>query len=301
MLLLSTRVRKKQVKPRKDCIKRMWRGKNCTLNGVKELKATIQMPGWTGLTLEIDTEILNAIIAIEEVILRETALSHKKEVTEVKEEWEKEVVPEVCREIGVEEIEVEIETEETETEETEEKGVEEMWTEEIEADVIVGGQKVLANVGLRVKEQGVEKNDDHAEIAQEVILERKAEVVPERKAEALNVKENHAETRRAQVSWVVNQMKKNISKRLKQREQSSAQADRDLILQNLMVKMKKREAKIDLNLQQIKNTAVNRVRSPHKKTVLRKRKIVFYVKIEIRNNSPQPKKLSPHNKTKNQN
>lgn len=94
-------------------------------------------------------------------------------------------------------------------------------------------------------------------------------------------------------------MRVNISKRLRQREQNSAQVDLDLILQNLMEKRTKRIAKIGLNPQQIKK--VNRVRSPHKKTVLRKKKIVFYVRIDKNNNNPKPIKLSPHNKTKNQN
>ena len=103
-------------------------------------------------------EILNAIIAIEVDILRGTAPSRRKEATAEKEVCEREVIREVCREKGVEEIEVEIETEGTE-----EKGVEEMWTEEIGADVIVidvdrkvlenvSGRKVHVNVGLRVTE-----------------------------------------------------------------------------------------------------------------------------------------------------
>jgi hypothetical protein len=108
-------------------------------------------------------EILNAIIAIEVDILRGTAPSRRKEATAEKEACEREVIREVCREIGVEEIEVEIETEGTE-----EKGVEEMWTEEIGAEEIgadvividvdrkvlenVSGRKVHVNVGLRVTE-----------------------------------------------------------------------------------------------------------------------------------------------------
>lgn len=90
--------------------------------------------------------------------MRGTAPSRRKEATAEKEACEREVIREVCREIGVEEIEVEIETEGTE-----EKGVEEMWTEEIGADVIVidvdrkvlenvSGRKVHVNVGLRVTE-----------------------------------------------------------------------------------------------------------------------------------------------------
>lgn len=90
--------------------------------------------------------------------MRGTAPSRRKEATAEKEACEREVIREVCREKGVEEIEVEIETEGTE-----EKGVEEMWTEEIGADVIVidvdrkvlenvSGRKVHVNVGLRVTE-----------------------------------------------------------------------------------------------------------------------------------------------------
>lgn len=93
--------------------------------------------------------------------MRGTAPSRRKEATAEKEACEREVIREVCREIGVEEIEVEIETEGKEG--TEEKGVEEMWTEEIGADVIVidvdrkvlenvSGRKVHVNVGLRVTE-----------------------------------------------------------------------------------------------------------------------------------------------------